>query len=271
MSEELSEQASEQLGDQASAEDSETQETSPEAKEAGPKFSASEEIARKGGWKPEEEFSDGENRPETFVSHELFNERGKWIDRHKAQERRLTEMEEGFEKRISNANKLHNQQLEIQKADLVRKRDDAIDDADRETANRYQDDIDKIVPVVDAPPANRTLDQWNSDHPWIMDDTPKAVYAKSRFGAYGAQGLGISEAITKMEADIAREFPASNPSRSTTPSSEGGTKPGNKASSRSLSWGDLTHEEERQYNAMPGAWATKKEFLATVKDVRNEK
>ncbi len=263
----MSEQVIEQLGEQAS----ETQETAQETKESGPKISAGEEIARKGGWKPEDEHTEGENRPETFVSYELFNERGKWIDRHKAQERRISEMEEGFEKRISNANKLHNQQLDFQKAELVRKRDEAIDDADREAANRYQADIDKIVPVQDEPPVNRTLEQWNTDNAWIMDDTPKAVYAKYRFGNYGAQGLSITEAITRMESDVSREFPASNPNRSNTPSSEGGTKPGGKSSSRDLSWGDLTHDEERQYNAMPGAWTTKKDFLTAVKDVRNEK
>lgn len=239
------------------------------------KLSATEETARAGGWKPETEWSgDDKNKPAQFISAELFNERGVWIDRHKAQQKQIDEMKTTFNTRMDNANKLHEHQLDMQKSELKRKRDEAIDDADRETANKYQDDIDKINAQPSQPTAENneqpTLDAWNAANPWIMGNDPKAAYAKQQFQSYQSQGMKPNEALGQMENDVNRAFPALNTERDRQPAIETGSKPGNKRPARQLTMSDLTGEEMKYYRAMPGAWKTEKDYLQAVQDIRGE-
>lgn len=236
---------------------------------------AAEEKARAGGWKPEEEW-DGEDtqKPEQFISAELFNERGVWIERHKAQQKQISELESSFNTRMNNANKIHQQQMEVQKSDLERKRDDAIDSADREAANGYQKDIDKLnqQPVEQVPINNdqTTLDTWNTNNPWILGNDPKAAYAKQQFVAYQTQGMNSAAAIAQMESDVNKAFPALNPERNNQAVSEGGSKPGGKRAQKKLSMADLTNDELKYYRAMPGAWESEKAYLQAVQDTRGD-
>ena len=240
-------------------------------------ISAVEEKARASGWKPESEWEGDDNqKPEQFISAEMFNERGVWIERHKSQEKRINDMENQFNTRMDNANKLHKQQIEVQKADLIRKRDDAIDLADRDGANGYQEDIDKLnqQPTEAAPaPTNNEqamLDEWNTNNAWILGSDPKAAYAKQQFAAYQAQGMKANAAITSMENDVKRAFPALNNERDRQPTPEGGSKPGNKRAGRKLSMADLSNDELKYYRAMPGAWESEAAYLQAVQDTRSE-
>lgn len=229
-----------------------------------------EDVARTGGWKPKEEW---EGDPAEWRSAEVFNERGEWIQRHKTQQRQIDDMQSTFNTRMDNANKLHQQQVELQKAELIRKRDDAIDLADKGAANGFQDDIDKINSQAVEQPVNNgqsTLDSWNSDNPWILQNNPKAAYAKQQFGTYQSQGMSAEAALTNMENDVKREFPDLNPAREKHPTSEGGSRPGNKRSARKLSMSDLNSDELKYYRAMPGAWKSEAEYLQAVQDTRGE-
>lgn len=245
-----------------------------EAEETQESVNPAETIAREGGWKPEEEWaSDDPKKPNQFMSVELFNERGVWIERYKNQDKRIKEMEVSFEDRLSNVNRLHNQQLEVQKSELVRKRDDAIDLADRETANKIQNDIDRLEPIPEQvrAPTQTLLDQWNTDNPWIYQSGPKTAYAQSQLNTYTTQGMSIENSLKAMEADIAREFPAMNRNRTSEPIPEGGSPPGKKSAPRKLHWSDLTSEEIKWYKAMPGAWKNESEYLQAVSDDRGNK
>ena len=102
-----------------------------------PEQPSSEDIAREGGWKPKDEW---EGPSGEWRSAEVFNERGEWIKKHKAQDKRLNEMETQFNTRLDNSNKLHKAQMETQKAELVRKRDAAIVFERRIAACRFQRD-----------------------------------------------------------------------------------------------------------------------------------
>ena len=233
---------------------------------------SAEDVARQSGWRPQEEF---EGEPSEWRSAEVFNERGEWIKRAKATDKRLNDMESKFNSRLDNANKLHEHQMEVQKADLIRKRDEAIDDADRETANKIQDDIDKIniQPAPVAPVNNQqdALSNWNASNPWIMGNDPKAAYGKQQFTNYQSQGMTVEQSISAMETDVNSAFPDVNPNRSNHPMPEGGTKPGKKASPQRLTMADLTAEERKFKSAMPGAWKDDKEFLQAVADSRSDK
>jgi len=230
-----------------------------------------EDVAREGGWKPIEEW---EGDKKEWRSAEVFNERGDWIQRHKVQEKRLNDMESSFNTRMDNANKLHQQQIELQKADLINKRDASIDLADKDAANGYQEQIDKINanPVESAPASNDqgTLDTWNTANPWILGTEPKAAYAKQQFALYQGQNMSASAALAAMESDVNRAFPDINPNRDNHPSSEGGSKPGKKRGARKLSMSDLTSEELKYYRAMPDAWGSQADYLQAVQDTRGE-
>lgn len=238
-----------------------------EAQESTPQPKTAEDVARAGGWKPLDEWT---GDPAEWRSAEVFNERGEWIQRHKAQEKRLNEIEASFSQRMENANKLHQKQLEFQKAELIRKRDEAIDLADRGAANGYQEEIDKLntpEPTA-AAPEQTNLDRWNEANPWIYQNNPKAAYAKQMFGAYQSQGMSADQALKAMEADVNREFPALNPGRDKQPIPEGGTRPGSKRAGRKLTMADLSNEELKYYRAMPGAWKSEAEYLQAVQDIR---
>jgi len=231
-----------------------------------------EDVARESGWKPEGEWDDDDpNRPHKFTSAETFNARKELIKEIRVQKKRVDDLETNFNTRLDNSNKLHQQQMNAQKAELVRKRDEAIDLADRETANQIQGDIDNLnVPVEPAVNTQQSaLDNWNQSNPWIFQGGPKSAYAQSQLNLYLQQNQPVSAALSNVDADIAREFPAINPNRENHPSSEGGSKPGGKRATQALTMADLTHQEQNIYNKMPGTWESEAVFLKAVQDSRS--
>jgi len=201
--------------------------------------SPAETKAREDGWKPESEW-EGEDsaKPQEFVSAEIFNERGVWIKRHKDQQKRIDDIETKFNTRMDNANKLHKQQLDMQKSELERKRDEAIDLADKETANKFQGEIDKInaqpEEEASAQPGQAQLNAWNTANPWALQAGPKRSYAQDQLTSYLNSGQDMDTALSNVDAD-------------------------------------LTSDEIKYYRAMPGAWKSEAEYLQAVLDVRNEK
>lgn len=234
-----------------------------------PEQTSSEDIAREGGWKPKDEW---EGPPGEWRSAEVFNERGEWIKKHKAQDKRLNEMETQFNTRLDNSNKLHKAQMETQKAELVRKRDAAIDLADRDTANQIQGDIDNLVIPEETTTVNTgqsALDAWNQANPWVFQAGPKAAYAQSQLNIYMQSGNDVNTCLANVDADIAREFPDINHNRDNHPIPEGGSKPGGKRAARLLTMADLTNEELSIYKNMPGTWESEAVFLKAVQDGRD--
>lgn len=237
----------------------------------GDQVAPHEVSARKDGWLPKDEY---QGDPAKWRGAEAFNLNGKWIKRLNANDRKLAEVESKFDARLDNANKLHKHQMDVQKKDLVRQRDDAIDQGDRKTANAIQDDIDEInkqpdiidVKTEGTPEAGDLIDNWNKSNTWINGQTAKAGYAKNQFTYHQSLGLDEAASLIAMENDIRNEFPDKNTNRSGQPSSEGGAPPG-VTKSKNIGWGDLTTEEASLYQ--PDVW-TKKEYLQAVKDVRNE-
>ena len=266
----MSEEQSAGLQDVKETNEIAEQETKQEAKQQS--ATSAEDVARQGGWKPLEEFDGNQS---DWRSAEVFNERGDWIKRAKQQDKRINDLESSFNTRLENTNKLHAAALETQKADLVRKRDEAIDNADRTTANDLQDDIDKLnnQPANEAVPSGdqSKLDTWNKSNSWIDDGSEKADYGKMRFNSHQSQGKSVEESIAAMERDVAKTFPNLNHNRENHPISEGGTKPGRKTAPKKLSMADITSEEKKFRAAMPGAWKTDADFLQAVQDSRVEK
>lgn len=230
-----------------------------------------EEIAAEHGHKSKEDWIADGRDPKDWRSAEVFNARGEWIDEHKAQSKRIDDIEASFNTRLDNVNKIHKQQLEVQKAELLRKRGEAIALADQDTADSIQGDIDNLnSQSIDMPDDQGVLDKWNADNPWILGTEPKAAYAKQQFALYQQQGQPAKRALANVEADVARAFPAVNLDRDNQPITEKGSPPGRKRTAKKLTMADVTSEELKYRQAMPGAWKSDAEFLQAVSDSRSE-
>ena len=94
-----------------------------------------------GGWRPKDEWEGPEGE---WRSAEVFNERGVWIDKLKQNNKRIDELENNFEHRLENVNKLHTMQLESQKADLERQRKEAVESGDTDSFDNIQGQIDNL-------------------------------------------------------------------------------------------------------------------------------
>jgi len=264
MTEENREENTEQLGGQEISEDD-------QEIDQGPELTQDEERATKHGWRPKEDWGGDSDE---WVSAKKFNERGDMIGKIRSLENRFTDRETDFKSRLDHQKKLHEAQLKVTISDLESKRNDAIDDADRNKANNIQDQIDQvkssIEPVDDTNNKNDSvLDGWNSRNPWIYDSSPKSAYAISRYNLHLQSGKGTSDAISMMESEVSQHFPDVNSRRDKAQSVEGGRSKPKYKSSPKLAWSQLTAEELKWYNAMPSAWPSKDDYIKAAMDNRN--
>jgi hypothetical protein len=236
-----------------------------------PVISEAEKKASGNGWTDRDAWKESGGDPDDWVSAKKFNERGDMIGSIRSLEKRLSTKEKEFGDRLDASKKLHDIQMKVTVDDLKAKRDDAIDRADRDQANSFQDQIDEVNarPTDEpAPSGQNVLDDWNTANPWVMEDTPKAGYAMMRFNTHTSKGMTPGDAIAAMEAEVTREFPAVNERRENAPNVETNrSKPG-KVADVKLSWSQLSNEELKWYNVMPTAWNSKEDYLKAVADER---
>lgn len=230
-----------------------------------------EATARKGGWKPEEEWVAGGGDIDKWTSAEGFNIRGEFIGEIKNKNEQIA----GFNKRLDNVNALHDAQLEVQRTELEGKKTAAIEAADPQAVAAIDKQLDAIAaPAPQAAPVAPELDAWNTANPWILEDGAKSAYAKSLYGQGVAQGLPISHILAHVNQAIDKEFP-SKPAN-TQPAAEGGSKPsGRQAPSKTITMSDVTPADLKARAAMANVWPDTPEgdkaFLKAVSDSRKEK
>lgn len=261
----VEEQANDQVEDNAEIEQEQEPEISPDV-----------EQASKGGWMPLDDWKAKGKDSDDWVSAKKFNERGQMMDSISSLRKQVDSQANDFGNRIASLTKLHEAQAKQAIANLVDKRDQAVDLADRDAVNKIQGEIDDInaapVPQAQPPAANEHPDQhllneWNTNNPWIREVTPKSDFAIGSFNRHCAAGRSTAEAITMAEADLRKEFPPINSRRDNAPSVEGGrSKPGQR-SARKLTWGDLSATEVKLFDNMPGVFS-KDEYLTAVTDDR---
>lgn len=239
-----------------------------------PQLSPEQDKASRNGWTNKDAWIEAGKEPDDWVSANRFNEKGDMLDQIKSLRDDVTSSKQDFEQRLDNQQKLADIQLAAQRKDLTAQRKDAIENADVDKVDEIQGQLDELskAPVATKPAAStsqQSEDDWNSSNPWILEQTPKAAYAKQEYSAALSRGQNSSDAIKSMEAKVAEHFPATNPRRDNAPAQESNrSKPGNKQTERKLQWSDLSRDEEKIYQHMPDAWANKAEFLATVVDTR---
>ena len=190
------------------------------------------EKASSGGWKPLDDWIEDGKDPEEWVDATTFNVRGEFIGKLKAKDKDIDE-------RLANVNKIHAAQLDAERNRLMGERDAAVLEA---------------------------ISDWESNNSWIDTPGPKSVYANSLFSQSMARGESIQQALQIIDSEIARQYPTQTLEKQSM--TEGGSKPGGKPRSKSLSMGDVTAEEMKWRDAMPDAWTDDAKFLKAVQDSR---
>ena len=233
-----------------------------------------EDKARSGGWKPLEEWEGDED---DWVDSRDFNSRQGLIGEMRGLKRKV----DGYDQRIDNLNQVHAGQMEAQRKDLVAQRDKAILEGGQrglEVAKNKQYQIDTMAQQANfVPPqaADPVQSEWEGRNAWINEDSPKGAYGREMWAKLGQQGhTSAATAIPALEAAVAKQFPAGARSKPTQSEAETGSKPtGFKRQAQKLTMADVTTDERKMLDAMPGAWAnkTEAEILQAVKDSRGAK
>jgi hypothetical protein len=223
-----------------------------------------EEKAAQGGWKPLEDWiADGKD-PEEWSDAATFNVRGEFIGKLKAKDRAIDE-------RINNLNKIHEGQLEVQRQELMVRRDAAVlkGGADSlETVKSLDSQINQLqMPVV--PQKDPAVTEWEERNPWIDVPGPKANHANLLFSQALSRGDSVPQALTMIDAEMERQFPSQTVEK--VPLTEKGSKPGRKMPAKAIAMADVTAEEQKWRKAMPNAWPTDEAFLKAVQDSRASK
>lgn len=212
------------------------------------------------GWKDFDEF---QGDPEKWVDARDYNTRGPLLNKIKNQQSQLDKVDS----RLSGLRALHTAQMAAQKTELMKKRDFLIEaaGADVEGIKDIEQQINNLTPALTAA-TDPMLDQWNTNNPWINEESPKASYAKDIFQREAAiPGNTMNSALTKVNAAIARHYP-DKPLGD--PVSETGSNPqSGKISTRTLTMADVTHEEMALRNAFPH-FKNPKVFLQAITDSR---
>jgi hypothetical protein len=235
-----------------------------------------ETKARADNWVPLDDWVDSGKNAEDWVKADVFNVRKGLVGEVRGLKRQLSD----YDKRMDNLNQAHAGQMEVQRKELIAARDEAILEGGQhglEIAKNKQYQIDTMNQgnFVQPQAADPTQTEWESRNQWINEDSPKGAYGRDVWAKLGAAGhTSAATAIPALEAAMAKAFPAQARSKPKQSEAETGSKPtGFKRSGQKLTMADVTSDERKMLDAMPGAWANKSdaEILQAVKDARGVK
>ncbi len=198
---------------------------------------------------------------------------------------------------------MHNTQLALQRSahegrisDLKEKRGEAIDESDREGADKIQVEIDKVrqdiykmddVPAATAqrgyekPSESSEVKAYEAANPWVNDlhnpngkNHQKAAYADQVFTQARNQGMSNAQALNAMHTLANQNFPAqSKPSRRDSGGGgEGGGRPrGGNRSKADVPYNQLTGQEQREIDtAVNNNMFSRAEAVTQINKYRNE-
>lgn len=221
--------------------------------------------------------------PDEWVSEDVFKERTLRIKNEQRLKRQLAETKEDFESRLKNLNLLSQAQLERQKQELLARRDDAIDVADKATVKRIDKEIEAIDKqtelVTDKKPVDKSkppeIVEWEEENPWIFDqDDPRVKVANDAAAEALSQNKTLAAALRaadkavlaferenkKTDVEYKKKPPVSMADNSKTISS---------SDSSTLSWSQLSDQEKNIYEEFfAHTKMTQKDYLKTVADQR---
>jgi len=252
-----------------------------------PKLSDAEQRAMQMGWQPKDKW-DGD--PDDWTSAKRFIQTGEVIQANKVLHSKVDRMQNEFENRIQNLQTLHENKIKLEMEALKAKRDQAANDADIDTYNAVNKEIDNIEQTVQKPeisaPQNAQPDlmqkivetpvvqQFVDENPWIREQGAKGVFGQKIFTDWIQSNMNnpnavLEDGLKAVQEAVTKEFPQHNPNRKISQSM--GTRsngPKKSAQNHRLTMKDLSHQEKLIWNSMGGGWKDEKDFLQAVADDR---
>jgi hypothetical protein len=246
-----------------------------EQPQKSPELIALEQEARSRGHTTKDEWVSSGRDPELWKSAREYVEYGKIKEA-------LEQKSQDFDRRIESLNKLHQTQLEKQRQELLSKQRDSVLEADTETYDKIQqqlDDIDKTRPAQpqpQQPKKDTAILEWEQRNPWSQNASdPRLHIANGLFQGYMASNphANVSAALQYVDSQMAASAPAQqrqNPRRSAPNQHERGTP--SQRSGGKITFSDLSPEERDMWNrAGQDIWGgDKKLFLQSVADSRRK-
>lgn len=203
--------------------------------------------------------------PDDWVSPEVFKERGERI-----------KMKAEYDNRFKNLSMYYQKQMEIQRNDLLARRDEAIDTADKAAVKRLDkelkelDEIEQLNKVEDAPAIVKPPEvvEWEEDNPWCHDiKDPRLALAQRVFKSAIDQGKTPATALRMVDKEIAAKF--IDKSRKPAQIAEGSRAAPGRGDDGKPSMSNLSAEEKKIWEA--GIFDSKDDFLKAVQDDRKAK
>ena len=229
--------------------------------------SKQEDVARKGGWRPFDEWVESGGDPDQWRTAGEFNVRGEFIGKLKEKDREI-------EERLRGVNAIHQAQMKTMLADLNSRRDRAIEDGSVKAVKAIDKEINELMmvqpiptPQIDPRLSDPSLDDWNARNTWVNEQTPKATLARALFQEKFAAGWSTKAILQHVNMEVGRAYPDTT-SKATIADSEKPRSTGFRKSEKAVTMSDLTPEEIKWRQALPGAWKDDASFLKAVADAR---
>ena len=251
-----------------------------------PEYTELEQKALDMGWRPKEEWKGDESEWTNAKDYVKF---GEVMQANRNLHSKIDHMQNKFDERLKNLQTFHEQNLKAQVDKLKAERDHAASEADMETYQRANEQIDKLLeaepnkPQIKDPTAvvnniisHPTTQDFIKKNPWIEGNSAKAVYGQKVFSDWLQQNIDnpdahLEDGLRQISESVSREFPKTNPNRDnvqTMAERKGGPKKA--ATQIGLTMDELNAEELRIWQTMGSTWKNQEAFLQTVIDSRKE-
>lgn len=223
------------------------------------KPSAIEELARKLGHKPKEEF-DGD--PERWVDADEFVAKRfeRLTERHNDTTKKMTELDKTLKAVTGHVSKI--EQAAYQKAinDLKKERRTAIEEGDVEQAEAIDIQMDQIKEALTPPKAEepkmevpKEVTDWEAKNgEWFYKDLEVSDFGMAHFQTFMNRHpqATVSEALESMEKAVKKAFPEKfeNQQRKAPAAVETGGEAVNIGSQRKFSRNDLNEDQRRVHD-----------------------
>ncbi len=216
------------------------------------------------GYMSKEAWIESGKDPEKWVSEEEFKATG---ERIKLTNKIRNEIKSEFENQLKNVNLLHQIQLRNQREELMGRRDDAIDIADKDAVkaiDKQIKELDKLESLaenqgVQAKPAE--VMEWEADNPWCNDpNDPRLTMANRIYADALNSGKTIATALRMVDKEISSKFSEKKPSQQIV---EGVRQSASRAAADTApTMKTLTRDEQKAWDS--GLFDNEKDFLKAV-------
>lgn len=215
-----------------------------------PQVSVAEAKALQKGWQTKADWTESGKDPDEWISANHFNKNGEMF----SQMQRLKSNAKNQDQRIADNNVMWKTQIEMQKQELLDKRDDAIEDSNKDEVKKLDSQINQLdqqaaklttaeVPQLSQEDAIAEQTYFNSLNPG------QQPYAQQVAQHFINQGLFGEDLVNSVSAQVIKQFPPTNPRREKAPATDN-SKRTSKIEDGKMTVDNLTSEQKAVMQSM---------------------